>query len=271
MAVSAVLHRSLLSKEAGMKTPRLPSRIVLVVLLAAALLWSATLLATAAPAGPDPSSDTTPPTAKLVKPADLHWKGASFVTGQDFLLVGEAEDQRGVKSVWFELCPEGTPACLEDWDSAPGDGSWRAIGDVPADETPGIPGQYQAEWGSTEAPDGFYFMRICAEDIAGNSNCVDSRVDLPLIGEDEYLNPYLDAHWVYVSNQIECPLQVGWNLISTPLLPYDTDIQNVMSHLVDHGTVEAAWSMFNKDDARVWKVWTPAAGPVDTLTTIVDG
>jgi hypothetical protein len=31
------------------------------------------------------------------------------------------------------------------------------------------------------------------------------------------------------------------------------------------------WTMVWQADQQVWKVWTPAAGPVDTLTKIVDG
>jgi hypothetical protein len=219
--------------------------------------------------------DSTPPTAKLVKPAGDDYKGATFVTGQDFLLVGTAEDQSGIKDAWFELCPEGTSACLKDWNSAPGDDNWRAIKDVPADKTPDIDRQYQTEWDSTEVLDGYYFIRICAEDNAGNTNCADSRVDLPLIdeGDDEYLNPYVDAHWVYVNNRFKIPLQEGWNLISTPLALYESDIEDVLADLIAHGTVEGVWTMVYEGvpPKQVWRHWTPTAGPVDTLTKIVDG
>jgi hypothetical protein len=219
--------------------------------------------------------DQQPPTAKLLKPAENQWLGATFVTGQDFLLVGTAEDQGGIKSAWFELCPEESSACLKQWNSAPGDENWRAIGGVPADETPGIPGQYEAEWDSTTMPDGFYFIRICAEDIAGNGNCADGREDLPLVLVSEYgtehMNPWSDAHWVYVNNRVVIPLQVGWNLISTPLLLYDTDITDVLAKLIAHDTVEGVWTMVWQGDQQVWKTWTPGPGPVDTLTKIVDG
>jgi hypothetical protein len=214
------------------------------------------------------------PTAKLAKPADNHWKGATFVTGRDFLLVGTAEDESGIKGAWFEICPEGTLACLDDWNSAPGDESWCAIGGVPADETPGVDGQYETEWDATELPDGFYFIRFCAEDTAGNTNCADSRVDLPLGDEEQgFLNPYPDAHWVYVNNRFEIPLRVGWNLISTPLLLYDTDIEDVLADLIARGTVEGVWTMVYEGapPKQVWKHWTPTAGPVDTLTKIIDG
>jgi hypothetical protein len=257
-----------------MKTRRLRSRTGLAVVLALALLLSVVPLAVAAPDGLDPSFDGEAPKAMLVKPADNHWKGATFVTGKDFLLVGTAEDESGIKGAWFELCSDGTEACLKDWNSAPGDGSWRAIGDVPAEETPGIPGQYQTEWDSVTVLDGFYFIRICAEDTAGNTNCADNRVDLPLVDEDhdEYLNPYVDAHWVYVNNQVACELLcAGWHLISTPLLPYDTDIEDVLVDLIAHGTVESVWTMVYQGGNQVWKVWTPTAGPVDTLAKIVDG
>jgi hypothetical protein len=221
--------------------------------------------------------DRGAPKAKLVKPADNHWKGATFVTGQDFLLVGEAEDRWGLKGAWFELCPDGPWACLNFWGhplSLPGTENWLAIGDVPADETPGIPGQWQTEWDSTTVPDGFYFIRICAEDDAGNTNCADSRENLPLVSEDgtEHFNPWPDAHWVYVNNRVEIPLQVGWNLISSPLLPYDNDITDVLSHLITHGTVEGVWTMVYEGAPlkQVWKSWTPTAAP-DTLSKIVDG
>jgi len=220
--------------------------------------------------------DVQAPKAKLVKPADNHWKGATFVTGKDFLLVGEAEDKWGIKGAWFEICPNAPWGCLKFWGpnlSLPGDQNWVAVGDVPADETPGIPGQWQTEWNSTLIPDGFYFVRICAEDMAGNTNCADSREDLPLIAEDgtEHFNPWPDAHWVYVNNRVEIPLQVGWNLISSPLMPYNTAIESVLAHLIAHGTVESVWTMVYQGGAQVWKVWTPTAGPVDTLTKIVDG
>jgi hypothetical protein len=256
-----------------MKARRLRSRTGLAVVLALALLLSATLLAAAAPADLGPSSDSTPPTAKLVKPADDHWKGATFVTGTDFLLVGTTEDQSGIQDAWFEICPEGAEACLTDWNSAPGDESWCAIGGVPADETPGIPGQYQTEWDSTTVPDGFYFIHICAEDIAGNGNCTDGRVDLPLVdaAKQEHFNLHPDAHWVYVNNRVEIPLQIGWNLISTPLLLYDTDIEDVLADLIAHGSVEGVWTMVWQGDQQAWKHWTPGPGPVDTLTKIVDG
>jgi hypothetical protein len=256
-----------------MKTRRLRSRTGLAVVLALALLLSVVPLAVAAPDGLDPSFDGGAPKAMLVKPADDHWKGATFVTGKDFLLVGTAEDQGGIKSAWFELCPEESSACLKQWNSAPGDENWRAIGGVPADETPGIPGQYEAEWDSTTMPDGFYFIRICAEDIAGNGNCWDSREDLPLVSEDgsEHFNPWPDAHWVYVSNRIACPLAEGWNLSCASLMPYDTDIEDVLAELIAHDTVEGVWTMVYQGGKQAWKVWTPTEGPVDTLSKIVDG
>jgi len=259
-----------------MKARRLRSRTGLAVVLALALLLSAAPLAVAAPDGLDPSFDRTPPTAHLVKPAEDEYKGAAFVTGKDFLLVGTAEDESGIKDTWFELCPEGTPACLKDWNSAPGDDNWRAIGGVPAEETPGMPGQYQTTWDSTTVSDGFYLIRFCAEDNAGNGNCTDGRADLPLVDgqNDEHFNPYPDAHWVYVNNRVACELLcAGWHLVSTPLMPYDTDIEDVLAELIAHGTVEVVWTMVYEGDppTQVWKVWTPTAGPVDTLTNIVDG
>jgi hypothetical protein len=124
-------------------------------------------------------------------------------------------------------------------------------------------------------PDGFYFIRICAEDTAGNSNCRNAREDLPLVDgqNDEHFNPYPGAHWVYVNNRIACPLAEGWNLSSTPLMPYDTDIADVLADLIAHGTVEVVWTMVYEGAPlkQVWKSWTPTAGPVDTLTQIADG
>jgi hypothetical protein len=221
--------------------------------------------------------DRQAPKAMLVRPAENHWLGATFVTGQAFQLVGTAEDKYGIKGAWFELCPEGPWACMKFWGypvSDPADKNWLPIGkDIPAKPTPGIAGQWETVWDSTTVPDGFYFIRICAEDVAGNGNCKDSREDLPLVDEagTEHLNPWPDAHWVYVNNRVEIPLQVGWNLISSPLLPYDNDIEDVLFHLINHGTVDSVWTMVYQAGAQVWKVWTPTAGPVDTLTKIVDG
>jgi len=236
--------------------------------------------------------DWEAPKAELVKPGNQPWmwKGGTFVTGLDFLLTGTAWDKYGVAAAWFELCPEGSWACHWTRPShdrhehpVPVEGEWIQIGNENADgiaqdaiPTPGVPGQWQATWNSTLVHDGFYLVRFCAEDLAGNSNCYDER-DFSALGRDgedfDWPNPWPDAHWIFVNNTFTTNLQAGWNLISTPLLPYNTDINSVLFHLIDHGTVESVWTMVYEGTPlkQVWKVWTPTTGPADTLTKIVDG
>jgi hypothetical protein len=234
--------------------------------------------------------DTVAPMAKLVKPGNQPWmwKGGTFVTGLDFLMTGTASDKWGIKQAWFELCPEGSWAChwtkLVWWNGkwvwpVPVEGEWIPIGNEDQDgeaqlatATPGVPGQWQATWNSTRVHDGFYLVRFCAEDLAGHSNCWDGRDASALTpGGDLWPNPWPDAHWIFVNNTVTMNLQAGWNLISTPLLPYNTDIESVLFHLIDHGTVESVWTMVYQGGVQKWNVWTPTAGPVDTLTKIVDG
>jgi hypothetical protein len=159
------------------------------------------------------------------------------------------------------------------------EGEWIPIGNEddegvaqPGTPTPGIPNQWEATWDSTRVHDGFYLVRFCAEDLAGNSNCWDGRDASALApGGDIWPNPWPDAHWIFVNNTVTMNLQAGWNLISTPLLPYNTDIESVLFHLIGHGTVESVWTMVYQGGVQKWNVWTPTAGPVDTLTKIVDG
>jgi len=244
--------------------------------------------------------DTVEPSpVTLVKPNDQYgmYRGGTYVTGQDFLLVGTAADRYGIAETWFELCPKGSYACR--WDLGwrpppkgwpwpipywyPQEGQWIPIGaDQPAVATPGIPGQWQTTWDSSMVPDGFYLLRFCAMDLAGNSNCWDERnanALAPLPGAD-FPPAWPDARWVYVDNRVEVDLQAGWNLVSSPLLLYDIDmngdgvanIEDVLFHLIDHGTVDSVWSYFPEEPpADQWKVWKVGPGPLDTLTEIVDG
>jgi len=142
--------------------------------------------------------DRVAPKAELVKPGNEpdhekhEYKGGTFVTGQDFLFVGTAWDRYGIAATWFELCPEGSWAChwtRHNRHEKPVDGEWIPIGNENAAgvaqdaiPTPGVPGQWQATWNSTRVPDGFYLVRFCAEDLAGNSNCYDERIFRLLAG-----------------------------------------------------------------------------------------
>jgi len=205
--------------------------------------------------------DGEEPEVDLLKPDADDWRGATFVTGTAFLLVGTAWDRFGVKSAQFEYCIEGRECRWSD--------DWVKIAD--AVPTPGIWGQWQATWDSTQVPDSekrFGMIRMCAFDLVGNTNCEFDRSDTTVDAEGvNHFNPWDDAHWVFVNNRHEIDLVPGWNLISLPLVPYNSAIGNVLFHLIQHGSVKSVWAYFGP--VTGWKSWTPS-GP-SSLTTMVDG
>lgn len=181
--------------------------------------------------------DRVKPWVNLDKPAE-----GAMVSGKKFLLVGQATDSWGIKpgTTVFQYCAiTNWNQYAGIWKCGPQDDSWVKIADgVP---TAGIPNQYQAEWDSTVVPDDYSVIRFCAADFAGHQVC--------------------DANKVYVVNRYTVQLRPGWNLVSTPLMLYDDDMDAVLSHLVVHGTVKSVWTAYNMNagepDFYQWVKWMP--------------
>jgi hypothetical protein len=90
-------------------------------------------------------------------------------------------------------------------------------------------------------PDDHGVVRFCAKDKVGLVTC--------------------DAHRVFVVNRFTVRLQVGWNQISTPLILYSPDIDEVLVHVVPHGAVTKVWTMNNANtepNTYNWTMWTAA-------------
>jgi len=185
--------------------------------------------------------DTDNPGARLVKPAF-----GAVVSGKDYLMVGKAWDPwwaendpflryGRIAATWFDYC------AITNWQGGwcgPMDASWIKIGDG----TPsGVPDQYQLVWDSTQVPDDHAAVRFCARDLVGRTAC--------------------DAAPVFVVNRFTVSLRPGWNLISTPLMLYDADMDAVLQHLVAHGTVKDIYTAQNMDagepDVYNWTKWMP--------------
>jgi hypothetical protein len=164
-----------------------------------------------------------------------------MVSGMNYLLVGTATDQWGINpdTVKFQYCSKSNWNQPIAGQCGPSDNSWVWIAD--GQPTPGIPGQYQANWDSTQVPDDHGRVRICAKDLAGNSSCS---------GND-----------VYVVNRFTVYLRPGWNLVSTPLMLYDDDMDAVMFHLNDKNLVKSVWTAKNTNtgwpNVYQWQKWMP--------------
>jgi len=63
----------------------------------------------------------------------------------------------------------------------------------------------------------------------------------------------------------DIPLYEGWNLISLPLIPTDSDIETVLSDVLDNDNVDIVWSYENGK----WLTYKPSIA--ETLTTMEDG
>lgn len=183
--------------------------------------------------------DDMKPAVSLVSPAlDPAHKWCDnivWVTGKE-LLVGKATDAWGVSKTWFSY---------KAWPN----NDYIKLGDGVA--TPGVANQYEFLWDSTAVPDSAGVIQFCAEDKAGNKSCVEQGIQ--------------------VENRYTVDLKVGWNLISSPLLPYDADIEDVLLHLIQHGSVKQVIAMDRVGPGYAWPRWTAALGDPDDLTEIVDG
>jgi hypothetical protein len=201
----------------------------------------------------------TYPVVDLEKPGVEEWQGATFVMGDatnPYLMVGTAVDDWGIAAVEFQYCDKSNaPGCFKD---SP---SWIKIADgVP---TPGVPNQWQSKWDSTAVPDDFGYIRMCATNLVGLSNCK--------VGLDPEDATRSDKHLVFVNNRFPITLEPGWNLVSTPLIPYKPAIADVLMHLIAHGTVKSVWAYDPTAVAPApkWTSWVPG-GP-STLTMFRDG
>jgi len=105
---------------------------------------------------------------------------------------------------------------------------------------------YETNWDTTTAPDGPQLMWAIAYDVAGNS------APSP-------------CHNIVVRNTFGLTLVAGWNLISTPLVPYNTSISAAFAGLPVKQVVTFVWSA----GTLVQKSYVPGFG--GSLTTFVDG
>jgi len=97
--------------------------------------------------------------------------------------------------------------------------------------------------------------------ISGNQ----SDHEFTTVAEDESATTCIDLG----NNQWECgiPLNQGWNLISLPLIPNDSDIEVVLAGVSGIGTVNTVWSYENE----VWYSYNSANNTGNTLSTMEDG
>lgn len=198
--------------------------------------------------------DLDNPGAKLVKPLMDAW-----VTGNDYLMVGKAWDPWWAENDTFmrygKIASTAFSYCVitnwqGDW-CGPKDASWVTLG---AGTPSGVPDEYQYVWDSTQVPDDLGVVRFCAVDLVGRTAC--------------------DWATIHVENRFTINLRPGWNLISTPLLLYNTDISAALSHLKDangNPTWTKIYAMTNDPAAPNKYVWTMHDAAGGALTDFVDG
>jgi len=176
----------------------------------------------------------------------------SWVTG-DYLMVGGAWDEWGLDETTavFQYCAISnywTPADGTRWNCGPDDKSWI---DIAKGTKTGAINEYggtefAGTWDSTLVPDDEGAIRFCIADLVGNLNCV--------------------GHTVWLDNYFKMHLNPGWNLISTPLLLYKSNVEDVLHHLLALNKVEEVLAY---DPVAGWTKWTPT-GP-NSLSTIDHG
>jgi len=106
---------------------------------------------------------------------------------------------------------------------------------------------YEASWDTTTAPDGGAGVWAKAYDVAGNTT----------------LSTLCAG--VNVQNTASIPLLLGWNLISTPLVPYNTSISAAFAGL----PVKQVATFVRSGGVLTQTTWIPGVG--GSLTTFVDG
>jgi hypothetical protein len=158
----------------------------------------------------------------------------STIWGQAYELKATATDaQSGITKVEFFY-----------WDAnalpAP---KWVAIG---TDTT----APYAANWDTSALPDGWYDVKAKATNGVG------------AISED--------TNEVEIDNTYEINLLPGWNLISLPVIPYNTSITALLADLVANGSVKQVATFVWEGGALVQKIWVPGF-PSPSLTEMKDG
>jgi hypothetical protein len=190
--------------------------------------------------------DSAGPGVELIKPVD----GA--VASGDYLMVGKAWDPAwawndpfmqygGVAETWFDYCALTNWQPQNGW-CGPNDASWIKLGPGTKTATlPGQGGQYEFTWDTTKVPDDHGFVRFCAQDFVKLQAC--------------------DVAAIFVVNRFTVNLRPGWNLISTPLMLTNPDMDAVLSHLVIHDTVKSVFTVKNENagepDVYTWTQWIP--------------
>jgi hypothetical protein len=102
--------------------------------------------------------------------------------------------------------------------------------------------------------------------LTASTTVENARVTATLVAYPEIENSVIVS---FVSDTFEISLNVGWNLISLPLVPVDENIEVVLAGLdVDVANVEVVWAY--DATTKTWLVYTPGPAP-DTLLTIEDG
>jgi len=200
--------------------------------------------------------DQTFPNVWLDKPGEI-WPQrdpakAIWLTGEEYL-VGGAKDAQGVdgESAIFQYCAISnywTSADGTKWNCGPLDNSWitAAAGGVTAvlNEFGGT--EFSGKWETTKVPDDEGVVRICVSDVAGNMSCARSQV--------------------FIDNEFTISLRPGWNLISTPTMLFDKDIEDVLHHLLVMNKIDAVYA-YDKCSGCGWKSYIPGPAP-DSLSTI---
>jgi len=156
--------------------------------------------------------------------------GGATLSGLAAPLYGTATDAGGLKAVWFEY------------------GAAVKIADGVAT---GNPNEFGATWNTVALADGPYTVRICAKDNAGNQACTAGTA-------------------VTIDNTPAAPIALarGWNLVSLPVVPYDSTIASVLGGVTPAGCVKQVRTWVWVSGSLVEKIWS--AGP-KTLTNMVDG
>jgi hypothetical protein len=151
----------------------------------------------------------------------------STIWGQAYEFKATATDaQSGVTQVEFSY-----------WDAAAVPPAWVPIG---TDTT----SPYTFIFDTSSLADGWYQMKAKATNGVGATN--------------------EDVNNVQVDNTYGIGLQPGWNLISLPVMPYNTDINALLAGLPVKQVSTFVW----EGGALVQKIWTPG---FSTFSTMVDG
>jgi len=192
--------------------------------------------------------DNEKPGVELMKPADM-----SVVTGKEYPLIGsawdpaEAEDSAGlierygkIVETWFDWCSNAeveAGECPEDAKPGPDSGWIKICSGVPN----GVGDTYQCTWDTSQIiPDKHGAVRFCAKDLVGLVECEKANV--------------------VVENRWSIELEAGWNLISTPVMLYDADVDAVLLHLIASGKVADVYAMANNNtspNTYTWQKWVP--------------